>query len=122
MTFRRWLARLIDPSIDAVELNEAKYRWLKSLISSDARWLAEFDDVSKTLERLLMRDFNHWRSLDQIAHPNDQWPEIGDFRMMLRRRREIREKVLIDDLKTRLRHEMAAERQAKRSSNRETKQ
>lgn len=82
MIIREKIARWLFPDIAK---NAARYRFLLSELEESRWWLSEFQDIGDSLQRLIDRDFEHWRSLidDQFISTTGN---ITNFREMLRRR------------------------------------
>lgn len=81
MNFRERVARWLSPSLAR---RADRYWWLASEIELCARWLAEFKDVSKTLQHLQESDHDYWREAGSPrigVMPHD----ISEFRDLLRR-------------------------------------
>lgn len=82
MITREKIARWLFPDIAK---NAARYRFLLSELEESRWWLSEFQDIGDALQRIIDRDFEHWRSLidDQFIKTT---ASITYFRETLRRR------------------------------------
>lgn len=80
MSFRQWLASKLDP--DAAR-RAWMHDWLVNEIWYEARWLAEFPHVSRTLERLLSLKKAHFRPLDEESTLKEE-RDISLYREVLR--------------------------------------
>lgn len=81
VTIRERIARWISPDLGK---RADRYRYLITEIQYCARWLAEFEDVSKVLLHLQEEDVDYWRppgTPGVATMPR----EISAFREMLRR-------------------------------------
>ncbi|MGR4927311.1 hypothetical protein ACIPUD_10940 [Bradyrhizobium sp. CAR08] len=78
---RHAIARWLSPEL----ANEAeRYYWLRGEISYNARWLAEFPFVSRTLDRILDCEVDHFRAAYVPAVCTEP-ADISAYRELLRR-------------------------------------